>query len=124
MLEKVTSCAVIGLDATPVEAEIDTARGLFSLTIVGLPDAAVQESRERARAANVNSGFFFLNQELSASPPEDSSRENPRSPLYRVHWRPDCPRSKRFLDEHQAAHTWVDIEQDTAGEHRSFRKRS
>jgi hypothetical protein len=41
MLAKATSCAVVGLDATPVEVEVDTARGLFGLTIVGLPDAAV-----------------------------------------------------------------------------------
>lgn len=67
MLAKVTSCAVIGLDATPVEVEVDTARGLFSLTIVGLPDAAVQESRERVRAAIVNSGFSFPNNRLTVN---------------------------------------------------------
>jgi magnesium chelatase family protein len=67
MLAKVTSCAVIGLDATPVEVEVDTARGLFSLTIVGLPDAAVQESRERVRAAIVNSGFFFPNNRVTVN---------------------------------------------------------
>ncbi len=65
MLAKVTSCAVIGLGATPVEVEVDTARGLFSLTIVGLPDAAVQESRERVRAAIVNSGFDFPGNRLT-----------------------------------------------------------
>jgi hypothetical protein len=117
MPAKVTSCAAIGLDATPVEVETDTARGLFSLTIVGLSDAAVQESRERLPAADVNRGLFFPNQELSASP-EDSSRDNPRSPLYGAHWRPDCRRSKRFLGEHQTAYNWVNIEPDTAGEHR------
>jgi magnesium chelatase family protein len=67
MLAKVTSCAVIGLDATPIEVEVDTARGLFSLTVVGLPDAAVQESRERVRAAIVNSGFFFPNRRLTVN---------------------------------------------------------
>jgi magnesium chelatase family protein len=54
MLTKVTSCAVIGLDGAIVEVEVDTSRGLPSLTIVGLPDAAVQESRERVRAAIKN----------------------------------------------------------------------
>jgi len=67
MLAKVTSCAVVGLDAAPVEVEVDTARGLFSLTIVGLPDAAVQESRERVRAAIVNSGFYFPNKRLTVN---------------------------------------------------------
>ena len=65
MLAKVTSCAVIGLDATPVEVEVDTARGLLSLTIVGLPDAAVNESRERVRSAIVNSGLYFPNKRLT-----------------------------------------------------------
>ncbi len=58
MLAKVTSCAVIGLDGAIVEVEVDTSRGLPSLTIVGLPDAAVQESRERVRAAIKNSGVW------------------------------------------------------------------
>ena len=57
MLAKVTSCAVVGLDGAivEVEVEVDTSRGLPSLTIVGLPDAAVQESRERVRSAIKNS---------------------------------------------------------------------
>ena len=58
MLAKVSSCAVIGLDATPVQAEVDTEPGLFGLTMVGLPEAAVQESRERVRDAIANLGFF------------------------------------------------------------------
>ena len=65
MLAKVTSCAVLGLDATPVEVEVDTAKGLFSLTIVGLPDAAVQESRERVRAAIANSDLYFPNKRIN-----------------------------------------------------------
>jgi magnesium chelatase family protein len=67
MLAKVKSCAVVGLEATPVEVETDTTPGLFSLTIVGLPDAAVQESRERVRAAIVNSGFYFPYKRLTVN---------------------------------------------------------
>ena len=57
MLAKVTSCAVVGLDGAIVEVEVDTSRGLPSLTIVGLPDAAVQESRERVRSAIKKAGI-------------------------------------------------------------------
>jgi len=67
MLAKVKSCAVVGLEAIPVEVETDTTPGLFSLTIVGLPDAAVQESRERVRAAIVNSGFHFPYKRLTVN---------------------------------------------------------
>jgi magnesium chelatase family protein len=67
MLAKVRSCAVVGLESIPVEVETDTTRGLFSLTIVGLPDAAVQESRERVRAAIVNSGFYFPYKRLTVN---------------------------------------------------------
>lgn len=80
MLAKVNSCSVIGLDATPVEVEVDTARGLFSLTIVGLPDAAVQESRERVRSAVVNSGLIFPNQRLTVNLAPASIRKT--GPIY------------------------------------------
>ena len=80
MLAKVNSCAVIGLDANPVEVEVDTARGLFSLTVVGLPDAAVQESRERVRAAIVNSGFWFPSKRLTVNLAPASIRKT--GPIY------------------------------------------
>ena len=51
MLAKVMSGAVVGLDGELVEVEVDIASGLPAFTIVGLPDAAVQEARERVRAA-------------------------------------------------------------------------
>lgn len=59
MLAKVNSCAVVGLDGVLISVEVDISRGLPSMTIVGLPDAAVQESRERVRAAIKNSGLPF-----------------------------------------------------------------
>ncbi|MCB0171336.1 MAG: YifB family Mg chelatase-like AAA ATPase [Anaerolineae bacterium] len=59
MLAKVTSCAVVGLEGVLISVEVDISRGLPSMTIVGLPDAAVQESRERVRAAIKNSGLPF-----------------------------------------------------------------
>ncbi len=54
MLSRVHSCAVIGLEGVIVEVEVDTADGLPGITIVGLPDAAVQEARERVQAAIKN----------------------------------------------------------------------
>ncbi|HJX11924.1 MAG TPA: YifB family Mg chelatase-like AAA ATPase [Dehalococcoidales bacterium] len=59
MLAKVRSGAIVGLDGAIVEVEVDITSGLPSFTIVGLPDAAVQEARERVRAAIRNSGFTF-----------------------------------------------------------------
>ena len=59
MLAKVRSCAVVGLEGAVVEVEVDISSGLPSFTIVGLPDAAVQEAKERVRAAIRNSGFTF-----------------------------------------------------------------
>ena len=65
MLFRTQSAAVYGIDADLVDIEVDLtpARGESdapsSVTIVGLPDAAVRESRERIRAAINNSGFFF-----------------------------------------------------------------
>ena len=51
MLARVYSCAVIGLDGVVVEVEVDYTAGFPGMTIVGLPDAAIQESRERVQAA-------------------------------------------------------------------------
>ena len=51
MLASVRSCAVVGLDAVVVEVEVDSANGLPSITVVGLPDQAVKESRDRLLAA-------------------------------------------------------------------------
>ena len=59
MLAKVNSCAVIGLEGSTVEVEVDISPGLPSFTIVGLPDTAVQEARERVRAAIRNTGYDF-----------------------------------------------------------------
>src|SRR3990167_9104496 len=68
MLAKITSGASIGLDATLVDVEVDIAeRGLPSFTIVGLPDKAVEESRERVRAAIKNSGADFPSSRITVN---------------------------------------------------------
>ncbi len=59
MLSKVKTAAVVGLEGYLVDVEVDISSGLPALTIVGLPDAAVQEAKERVRAAIRNSGFTF-----------------------------------------------------------------
>jgi len=59
MLAKVMSCATIGLEGAIVEVEADISPGLPVFTVVGLPDAAVQEARERVRSAIRNSGCTF-----------------------------------------------------------------
>src|SRR5574341_321206 len=59
MLAKVISCAVVGLDGALVDVEVDISNGQPGFTIVGLPDAAVQESRERIRAAIKNSSLAY-----------------------------------------------------------------
>lgn len=59
MVSKILTASLNGMDALPVTVEVDMAAGLPGLTIVGLPDAAVSESRERIKAAIKNSGFPF-----------------------------------------------------------------
>ena len=59
MLARVLSCAIVGLDGALVEVEVDIAPGLPAFTIVGLPDAAVQEAKDRVRAAIRNTGCQF-----------------------------------------------------------------
>ncbi|GIX47919.1 MAG: ATP-dependent protease [Candidatus Tectimicrobiota bacterium] len=59
MLAKVLSSTLLGVEAHLVEVEVDLASGLPTFTTVGLPDAAIRESRERVKAALANSGFPF-----------------------------------------------------------------
>ena len=78
MLAKVYSCAVVGLEGVPVEVEIDISQGLPSFQIVGLPDAAVQESKERVRPAVRNSGFTFPMKRLTVNlAPADIRKAGP-----------------------------------------------
>src|SRR5579859_5664671 len=78
MLAKVYSCAVIGLEAAIVEVEVDTANGLPSFVVVGLPDTAVQESRERVQAAIRNAGFPFPMKRLTVNlAPASLRKEGP-----------------------------------------------
>jgi magnesium chelatase family protein len=59
VIAKVFSSAVIGIEAYLIEVEVDIAHGLPSCTIVGLPETAVKESKERIKAAVNNSGYNF-----------------------------------------------------------------
>lgn len=77
MLAKVLSSAVIGLDPVPIEVEVDiAAMGLPGFTIVGLPDKAVEEAKERVRAAIKNSGADFPAKRITVNlAPSDIPKE-------------------------------------------------
>lgn len=78
MLAKVISCALLGLEGILVQVEVDASKGLPSLTIVGLPDAAVKESGERVRAAIRNSGLIFPHRRLTVNlAPADIRKAGP-----------------------------------------------
>jgi len=77
-LAKVNSAAVIGLEACPVEVEVDISNGLPSFTIVGLPDKAIEESKERVRSAIKNSGANFPIKRITVNlAPADIKKEGP-----------------------------------------------
>ena len=74
----VKTCAVIGLDGAIIEVEVDISSGLPAFTIVGLPDTAVQEARERVRAATRNSGCNFPLKRITVNlAPADLKKEGP-----------------------------------------------
>jgi magnesium chelatase family protein len=77
-IAKIKSCAVFGLDAYPVEVEVDIGRGLPSFSIVGLPDKAIDESKDRVRSAIKNSALFFPDKRLTVNlAPADIKKEGP-----------------------------------------------
>ena len=59
MIAKTLSATVLGVEAHPIEVEVDLSVGLANFTIVGLPDGTIKESRERIQAAITNSGYSF-----------------------------------------------------------------
>ena len=77
MLSKVLSSSVIGIEAHTVEVEVDiSSRGLPHFSMVGLPDAAVKESRDRVRAALKNIGFNFPLKQITVNlAPADLKKE-------------------------------------------------
>ncbi|MCM8780169.1 MAG: YifB family Mg chelatase-like AAA ATPase [Candidatus Omnitrophica bacterium] len=67
MLAKICSFALWGLEAYPVEIEVDVARGLPAINVVGLVDTAIRESKERIKSALKNSGFVWPQERVTVS---------------------------------------------------------
>ncbi|HAB17196.1 MAG TPA: YifB family Mg chelatase-like AAA ATPase [Verrucomicrobiota bacterium] len=78
MLAQIRSAAVQGVDASPVEVEVDSSFGQTAIVVVGLPDAAVKESRDRVLTAVTNSGFRFpMGRTTINLAPADVRKEGP-----------------------------------------------
>ena len=78
MLAKAITCAIVGLEGAVVETEVDISPGLPAFNIVGLPDTAVQEARERVRAAIRNSGYEFPMRRITVNlAPADLKKAGP-----------------------------------------------
>lgn len=78
MLSKVYSCAVVGLDCEIVEVEIDISNSPYAFVIVGLPDKAVDEAKERVRLAIKNSNLEFPRTKVTVNlAPADIRKEGP-----------------------------------------------
>lgn len=78
MLARVWSAAIAGIEAIKVGVEVDVSGGLPKIVVVGLPDAAVQESRERVKAALKNADFAFPVRKIVINlTPADLRKEGP-----------------------------------------------
>ena len=78
MLARVWSGSIVGIDAVKVGVEVDVSGGLPGIVLVGLPDTAVQESRERVKAALKNAGYAFPMRKIVINlTPADLRKEGP-----------------------------------------------
>ena len=78
MLHIVTSFGIAGIDSFPVRAEVNVSFGMPAFEIVGLPDATVRESRERVKAAILNSGYKMPEERITVNlAPADRKKEGP-----------------------------------------------
>jgi magnesium chelatase family protein len=76
MLAKVQSFGLLGIEAYPIEIEIDVSRGLPYVTLVGMADTAIRESKERVRSAIRNCGFQWPAEKITISlAPSDTKKE-------------------------------------------------
>jgi magnesium chelatase family protein len=76
MLATALSCSVLGIDAFLVEVEVDITRGLPSFAMVGLPEAAVKEAKDRVKAAIKNAGYRFPTDRITVNlAPADIKKE-------------------------------------------------
>ena len=76
MPSTVLSAATLGIDAYPVHVEVDTDRSLPTFTVVGLPDSAVRESKERVLAAIKNAGYQWPRRKITINlAPADRKKE-------------------------------------------------
>lgn len=78
MFSKVFSVSVNGLSGSRIDVELDVSNGLPAFNIVGLPDTAIQESKERVRSALKNSGFAFPSTRITVNlAPADIRKKGP-----------------------------------------------
>lgn len=78
MLARVWSASLIGIDAIKVGVEVDVAGGLPGIVVVGLPDTAVQEAKERVKTALKNAGYAFPMRKIVINlTPADLRKEGP-----------------------------------------------
>lgn len=78
MLARVWSASIVGIDAVKVGVEVDVSNGLPAIVVVGLPDTAVQESRERVKATLKNAGFACPMRKIVINlTPADLRKEGP-----------------------------------------------
>ncbi|WP_071191070.1 YifB family Mg chelatase-like AAA ATPase [Trichormus sp. NMC-1] len=78
MLARVWSASIIGIDAIKVGVEVDVSGGLPGIVILGLPDSAIQESKERVKATLKNAGFAFPMRKIVINlTPADLRKEGP-----------------------------------------------
>ncbi|MCS7063955.1 MAG: YifB family Mg chelatase-like AAA ATPase [Methylacidiphilales bacterium] len=119
MLAKAHAAAVWGVDALPVEIEVNATWGETQTIVVGLPDAAVRESKDRVRTALENSGFRYPIGKLTINlAPADVRKEGPSF---------DLPiavgilAASEQLDPNHLADTWIVGELALSGEVRSVK---
>ena len=76
MISRITTATVYGIDGTKIDVEVDLSYGLPAFNIVGLPETAVKESKERVRAAIKNAGFEFPGDRITVNlAPADVRKE-------------------------------------------------
>lgn len=105
MAVRILGATVIGIEAIPIDVEVDISRGLPAFNIVGLPDTTVKESKERIKVAIKNSGFDFPNSRITVNlAPADVRKEGS---LFDLPIAVGILTYKGFIDEKEIENTLI-----------------
>ena len=114
---RVRTATIVGVEAVPVDVEVDVGAGIPSFAIVGLADTAVQEARERVRSALRSSGFDLPNSRVvvNLAPGQNTATLESKTNFFAAAFKGVVRAESTPLHKGKRTHVWQTRVTDEAG---------